>query len=152
MRMNTRARGMGKYVLHQQIHAWWRHQIETFSSLLDICAGNSPVTGEFPAQRPVTWSFDIFFDLRPNKQLSKQCWGWWFETPSRPLLCHCSIMCCRDCWHQASRAVTVRNWAVDPLLLSHKSSVWCMCRNVSRYLYRRDIIGRYSAHRLWFSH
>ena len=33
-----------------------------------------------PAQRPVTWSFDVFFDLRPNKWLSKQSWGWWFET------------------------------------------------------------------------
>ena len=36
---------------------WWRHQMETFSALLAICAGNSPVTGEFPAQRPVTQSF-----------------------------------------------------------------------------------------------
>ena len=44
--------------------------METFSVLLAICAGNSPVTGEFPAQRPVTLSFDVFFDLRPNKQLS----------------------------------------------------------------------------------
>ena len=33
---------------------WWRHQIETFSALLAICVGNSPVPGEFPAQRPVT--------------------------------------------------------------------------------------------------
>ena len=41
-------------------------------SLLAICAGNSPVSGEFPAQRPVTRSFDIFFDLRLNKRLSKQ--------------------------------------------------------------------------------
>ena len=31
--------------------------------------------GEFPAQRPVTRSFDVFFDLRPNKRLSKQPWG-----------------------------------------------------------------------------
>ena len=46
--------------------------METFSALLAICAGNSPLTGEFPAQRPVTQSFDIFFDLHPNKQLSKQ--------------------------------------------------------------------------------
>ena len=56
--------------------SWWRHQIETFSALLAICAGNSPVTGEVPAQRPVTRSFDVFFDLRPNKRLSKQWWGW----------------------------------------------------------------------------
>ena len=40
--------------------------METFSALLAICAGNSPVTGEFPARRPVTRSFDVFFDLRPN--------------------------------------------------------------------------------------
>ena len=39
--------------------------------------------GEFPAQRPVTWSFDVFFDLRLNKRLSKQSWGWWFETLPR---------------------------------------------------------------------
>ena len=39
---------------------WWRHQMETFSALLAICAGNSPVPGEFPTQRPVTRSFDIF--------------------------------------------------------------------------------------------
>ena len=45
---------------------WWRHQMETFSALLAICAGNSPVPGEFPTQRPVTQSFDIFFDLRLN--------------------------------------------------------------------------------------
>ena len=41
-----------------------------------ICAGNSPVTGEFPALRPVTRSFDIFFDRRLNKRLSKQSWRW----------------------------------------------------------------------------
>ena len=39
---------------------------ETFSALLAICTGNSPVTGEFPAQRQVTRSFDVFFDLRLN--------------------------------------------------------------------------------------
>ena len=38
--------------------------METFSALLAICAENSPVTGEFPSQRPVTRSFDLFFDLR----------------------------------------------------------------------------------------
>ena len=69
---------------------WWRHQMETFSALLAICAGNSPVPGEFPTQRPVTRSFDVFFDLRLNKRLSKQSWGWWFETLSRPLWRHCN--------------------------------------------------------------
>ena len=46
--------------------------MEIFSALVAFCAGNSPVTGEFPAQRPVTRSFDVFCDLRLNKRLSKQ--------------------------------------------------------------------------------
>ena len=62
--------------------------METFSALLAICAGNSPVPGEFPTQRPVTRSFDVYFDLRPDKRLSKQSWGWWFETLSHTLWRH----------------------------------------------------------------
>ena len=54
------------------------------------CAGNSPVTGEFPAQRPVTQSFDVFFDLRLNKRLSKQSWCKWMETLSRSSWRHCN--------------------------------------------------------------
>ena len=68
--------------------SWWRHQMDAFSALLAFCVGISPATGEFPTQRPVTWSFDIFFDLRPNKRLSKQSRGWWFESPSRSLWRH----------------------------------------------------------------
>ena len=44
----------------------------SISTLLALCAGKSPVPGEFPSQRPVTRSFDVFFDLRPNKRLKKQ--------------------------------------------------------------------------------
>ena len=54
------------------ISTWWRHQMETLSALLAICAGNSPVPGEFPTQRLVTRSFDVYFDLRPDKRLGKQ--------------------------------------------------------------------------------
>ena len=72
------------------LNLWWRHQMETFSALLAICAVNSPVTGEFPPQRPVTRSFDVFLDSRLNERLSKQWWGWWYETPSRPLWRHCN--------------------------------------------------------------
>ena len=60
--------------------------METFSALLAICAGNSPV------KSPVTWSFDVFFDLRLNQRLSKQSWGWWFETLSRPLWRHYNVL------------------------------------------------------------
>ena len=46
------------------MYVYLYHQMETFSALLALCAGNSPVNGEFPVQRPVTRSFGIFFDLR----------------------------------------------------------------------------------------
>ena len=84
-----------RFMMSFLCQSWWRHEIETFSALLAICAGNSPVTGEFSAQRPMTRSFDIFFDLRLNKRLSKQWRSWWFETPSRPL------------WHHYNDGLTV---------------------------------------------
>ena len=52
--------------------------------------GNSPVTGEFPSQRPVMRSFDVFFDLCLNKRLSKQSWGWWLTMTSRSLWRRCN--------------------------------------------------------------
>ena len=67
------------------------------SALLAICAGNSPVAGEFPAQRPVTRCFGVFFDLRLNKRLSKQLWGWWFGTLSRPLWRHRNVHMQAEC-------------------------------------------------------
>ena len=66
--------------------------METFSALPTLCAGNSPVTDEFPSQRPVTWSFDVFFDLGLNKRLSKHSKRRWFETPSRSVWRHCNDM------------------------------------------------------------
>ena len=78
---------------NQWYYTWWRHQMESFSTSLAICAGNSPVNSEFPAQRPVTRSFDVFFDLRPNKRSSKQSRGWWFEASLRSLWRHCSDIC-----------------------------------------------------------
>ena len=47
--------------------------------------------GEFPAQRSVTRRFEVFFDLRLKKRLSKQSWGWWFEAPSCSLWRHCNV-------------------------------------------------------------
>ena len=72
--------------------SWWRHQMKTFSALLALCAGNSPVPGVFPAQRPVPRSFDVFFDLRLVKRLSKWSWDWWFHTLSRPLWRHSNVI------------------------------------------------------------
>ena len=70
--------------------AWLRHRMETFSALLAICAGNSPVP-EVPGQGQWRGAFFFFFDLRLNKRLSKQSWCWWFETLSRPLWRHRNV-------------------------------------------------------------
>ena len=72
--------------------SWWCHKMKTFSALLALCAENSPVIGEFPSQRPVMRSFDVLFDICLNKRLSKQSWGWRFETASYPLWRHCNVM------------------------------------------------------------
>ena len=68
---------------------WWRHQMETFSALLDLCAGNSP-----PVNSPHKghWRGTLMFSLicALNKRLSKQSWGWWFETPTRSFGRHCN--------------------------------------------------------------
>ena len=93
--------------------SWWRHQMETFFALLAFCAGNSPVTGEFPIQSPVTRSFGGFFDLRLNKRFSKQSWDWWFETPLR----HCDVIAmCID---------NLREDTVHPINLLHlAANIW----------------------------
>ena len=73
------------------LFSWWLHQMDTGYALLALCAGHSPVTGEFPAERPLTRSFDVFFDLRLNTWLSKQSWGWWFETQSHSFWRDCNV-------------------------------------------------------------
>ena len=65
--------------------------METFSALLALCVGNSPVADEFPSQRPVTRSFDVFFDLRLNTRLSKQSRRRWFEAAPHPLWRQCNV-------------------------------------------------------------
>ena len=62
----------------------WKH----FPRYWPFVRGIQPVPGEFPTRRPATRDFDVFFDLHPNKRLSIQWWGWWFETQSCPLWRH----------------------------------------------------------------
>ena len=90
---------------------WWRHRMETFPALKAICAENSPVSGEFPTQRPVTRSFDVFFDLRPNEPLCKHSWGWWLETQSSPL------------WRHSNDVMNSRQGCHTTLVFSEISSV-----------------------------
>ena len=91
---------------------WWRHEMETFSALLAICVGNSPVPVNSP-HKPVTRSFDVFFDLRLNKRLNKQSWGWWFETLSRSSWRHCNG------WYSTCSVTShyLKFWANSGLLL-----------------------------------
>ena len=78
----------------------WRHQMETFSALLVLCVGNSPVTDEFPSQKPVARNFSVFFDLRlKKKRSSKQLRRRWFEMSSRSLWRHCKC----SVWKMTSR-------------------------------------------------
>ena len=81
-----------------------RHRQRFYDSIMcpaiieSIFCVTGPLWGEFtgglPSQRPVTQSFDVFFDLGLNKQLSKQSRRWWFETPSRSLWLHCNDNIC----------------------------------------------------------
>ena len=108
--------GLTKGTLYQ----WWRHKVETFSALLAICAGNSPVTGEFPSQRPVTQSLDVFFHLCLNKRLSKQSWGWWYETPSHSIWRH----------PNAYGGVLWVFWGIKTEYNLHMYETMCKCNNI----------------------
>ena len=71
--------------------------VSMMSSNGNIFHLTGPLCGEFtghqwiPHTKAVTQSFDVVFDLRLNKCLSKQSWGWWFEMPSRSLWCNCNV-------------------------------------------------------------
>ena len=95
--------------------SWWRHQLETFSALLAICAGNSPVPGEFPTQRPVTRRFD--FSL-----ICARINGWVNNREAGDLRRHRAhydvIVMCVDTWYRIDDTVEKgnqrnrRNWLV----------------------------------------
>ena len=109
---------MHKVLLYSLLFSRWRHQMESFSALLAICAGNSSVTGELPAQRPVMWSLGVFFNLHLNKRLSKHWWGWWFETPLCSLWRHCND---RQFFYWFSAVLFHKHWG-SIQLLQHQ---WC---------------------------
>ena len=82
--------------------------IPWFSALLALCEGNSPVTGEFSSQRPVTRSFEVFFDLCLNKRLRHR---WLYTpTPSLWLLCNVYYSCCTN---KITLSVTAKNWHIS---------------------------------------
>ena len=85
-----------KYHSHTKI-TWGQPSFWKTSSNRNIfgvtgpCEENPPVPIGFHPQRPVTRSFDVFFDLHLNKRLSKQSRRWWFEAPSHTLWRHCDV-------------------------------------------------------------
>ena len=83
--------GLQRILTRSQL--WWGLCMMTSSNgsifrVTGPLCGEFTGPGEFPTQRPVTRSFDVFFDLRLNKRLSKQSWGWWCKALSRPLWRH----------------------------------------------------------------
>ena len=124
--------------------------METFSVLLAICAGNSPATGEFPAQRPVTRSFDVFFYLRLNERLNKQSWGWWFATPSHPLYPHSnglpfplpSQRRIKVSWQRCGGASWLNWWLTPTLRWRHNE-----CDGVSNHQPQDCLLNRLSRRR-----
>ena len=91
--------------------SWWRHQMET-------------VTGEFPAQRQVTQSFDVFFDLRLNKRLGKQSWGWWFEMPPRPLRRHMKNIIFWFKFHSGPLNAQLTKFVIGLVPIWHQTITW----------------------------
>ena len=108
--------------------------METFSALL--CEENSPVTGDFLSQSPATRSFDAFFDLHLNKQLSKQSRRQLFETQLRSLWRHCNE------WHAYNfrldwKSIVVIMWCqICRQWTDILSNCWCFClkKNALRFI------------------
>ena len=91
--------------MSRNAHAPIPHDMMTSSNgnifrVTGLLCGEFTGPGEFPTQRPVTRSFDVYFDLRLNKRLSKQSWGWWLETLS------CSL------WRQSNDLLSYSGGAI----------------------------------------
>ena len=125
--------------------SWWRHQMEKFSALLAICAGNSPVAGEFPAQRPVTRSFDVFFicawingwvnnreagdlrSIRPHYDITVMLSVTGYNI--RDKKCNPLTGCCKVKFHKKPSINTLRQYGrqfADDILIAF-SWLKCMC-------------------------
>ena len=103
---------------YQIYSSWWRHQMKKEFRVTGLLCGEFTGSGEFPTQRPMTRSFDVFFDLRLNKRLSKQPWGWWFETPSRSL------------WRQCYELTIQKSWGDITEIIRYTLLFWCYNKNL----------------------
>ena len=103
--------------------------METFSTLLILFERYPLITGGFPSQRPVTRSFDVFFDLHLNKRLSKQSRRQWFETQTHSLRRHCNAMnqwWSRSLTHMVSLATITYypKYCTSVLLHPYTNEIW----------------------------
>ena len=108
-------------------HCWFYDYSKMTSSNGNIFCIIGHLCGEFtgprwipPAQRPVTWSFDVFFDLGLNKRLSKQSWGWWFETLLCPLWRHFNAD--KYLVLIAAHTVMYTGWHYDDVIMTRMAS------------------------------
>ena len=81
----------------ENYRSWWCHQMETFYTLLALCVGEFTSHRWIPLTKAIDPELDVFFDLRLSKWLSKQSWGWWFETPSCSWWRHCNVKLTVSC-------------------------------------------------------
>ena len=88
MRQGVNHHWFGKWIIAWSVQSMMTSSNGNFFRVTGPLCGEFTGPGEFPTQRPVTRSFCVFFDLRLNKRLNKQSWGWWFETLSRPFWRH----------------------------------------------------------------
>ena len=98
--------------------------------------------GEFPAQRPVTQSFDDFFDKGLHERLSKQSWGWWFETPSHPLWRHRNDV---DCNNSLLRGQSITCHCVHDVMCEG----FCAKVSVIRVWIHKGLCAKVSVIRVW---
>ena len=117
-----------------------------------FCEGNPPVTGGFPSQRPVKRSFDVFFDPRLNKRISKQSRRRRFETSSYSLWCHCNGITYLGPWQSCgctdASESTLKNmdnwshWAIRiHTLMPEKIPHPHMQRTLQKYIFQNKNIG-----------
>ena len=111
----------------------WRPQLEKCSALLALCEGNPP--------RPVTQSFDVVFDLRLNKRMSKQSKRWWFRTPSHSLLRHfIGADAGRHRAHYDVILMVQTHWYSAVLTLEEMNRVHCHHFEGHQYCHNTDIL------------
>ena len=146
---------------------WWSievHDIQAYDNIMmtssngNIFRVTGPLCreftgpGEFPTQRPVTRSFDVFFDLRLNKRLSKQPRGWWFETQSWSLWRHCNVQNISVAASKALMYIPVYTTCIHEFATPWKPCTyyWYFVRGINRILIESPHKGRSCSHLIVF--